>query len=120
MGVPFWVAAFRYSLASTRSASRRDELRRGAERLDAARLVELLGEVLDLGVLRGASGLRDTRPLYRWNGLGLGRFCLRLRLAPERRVADQQLHAVVAKGKILCAVPRLRQFRLGEAQARKR
>src|SRR5262245_20193128 len=112
--------ATRYSLVSSRSASRRDELRRGAERLDAARLVELLGEVLDLGVLRGALGLRDARPLHRWHGLGLRRFRLGLRLAPERRVADQELHAVVAKGEIPLTIPRLRQFRFGEAQARKR
>ena len=73
--------------------------------LEVAALLELLGDVLDLRVKRGAFGLRDARPLDRWNRSGCRRFRLGLRLAPQGGVPDQELHAMVTQGQVPLALP---------------
>src|SRR3954463_8953866 len=87
----------------------------GRSVLEVAGFFELLGEVLDLRVLRYAFGLRDAGPLDRWDRSGCRRFRLGLRIAPQGRVPDQELHAMVTQGQVPLAVPRLRQFRFLEA-----
>src|SRR5262249_238681 len=76
-----------------RGAARADECRGVAER---AGLFEPVGEVLDARFVRALTGRRGARPLTRGDGL-VGRSPgLRLCLAPERRVAAQELQPVVA------------------------
>src|SRR5262245_45151049 len=72
--------------------SRADERRGVAERTG---LFEPLSEVLDARLVRACTRRCGAGPLHGWNGLLRRRLDLRLRLAPERRVADQELHAVV-------------------------
>ena len=94
-------------------AARAHECRRVAER---AGLFEPLGEVLDARFVRALTGGRGARPLNRGNGLDGRSLGLRLRLAPERRVADQELQPVVAERELLLTVPERHQFRFVEAQ----
>src|SRR3954471_24395996 len=88
----------------------------GRSVLEVAALLELLGEVLDLRVLRSAFGLRDAGPLDGWDRSGCRRFRFGLGVAPQGRVPDQELHAMVTQGQIFLTVPRLRQLRFLEAQ----
>src|SRR5262249_61151693 len=85
-----------------RGAAGADQCRRVGER---AGLFEPLGEVLDARFVRALTGRRGARPLNRGNGLDRRSFGLLLSLAPERRVADQELQAVVAERKLLLTVP---------------
>src|SRR6516164_6052104 len=96
-----------------RRAARADECRGVAER---AGLFEPLGEVLDARFVRALTGRRGARPLNRGNGLDCRSLGLLLSLAPERRVADQELQAVVAERKLLLTVPQRHQFRFLEAE----
>ena len=62
------------------------------------------------------TGRRGAWPLNRGNGLDGRSLGLRLRLAPERRVADQKLQPVVAERELLVTVPQRHQFRFAKAQ----
>ena len=62
------------------------------------------------------TGRRGAWPLNRGNGLDGRSLGLRLRLAPERRVADQKLQPVVAERELLVTVPQRDEFRFVEAQ----
>ena len=92
--IGYSLLAIRYSL--TGGAPGLEQIRSGPQRVNAARGFESLVEVFDLLSLRFPRGTRGARPLNRWNLPGGRRLGLGLRLPPERGVADQQLHAVVA------------------------
>src|SRR3954454_21503792 len=69
----------------TRADAARPE--QGGRVLEVAGLFELLGEVLDLGVLRSAFGLRDAGPLT--GGTGLVAAAFALACASRHKVASR-------------------------------
>src|SRR5262249_19452847 len=84
-------------------------------RLHAAGAIELLAEVLDMGVTRCAFWQRGARSLNGGNRPGMHVAHTLLRIPEPDGIANEQLNAVIVDGQRHVATPQPRQFLFTEA-----